>query len=152
MNKLLRGLRFVDLRSVFKKSMMASVESYSLKALEEFANYKRQVPLDQAGSARREVELAINARDYKKLTEEIKEIVNKYNEDDCRATLALHNWIEIQRSEFERQGNTLNRLIINDGEPSEDAKKGKEEIRKLADQLTRDLPEDRNTNAIFDKF
>ena len=144
-NKLLRGLRFVDLRSIFKKSMMASVESYSLKALEEFANYKRQVPLDQAGPARREVELAINAHDYKKLTEEIKEIVNKYNEDDCRATLALHDWIEIQRSEFEQQGNTLNRLIINDGEPSEESKKGKEEIRKLANQLTHDLPEDRNT-------
>lgn len=144
-NKLLRGFRFVDLRSVFKKSMMASVETYSLKALEEFANYKRLVPLEQAGPARREVELAINAHDYKKLTKELKEIVSKYNEDDCRATLALHDWIEIQRTEFERQGNILNRLKINDGEPSEESKKGREEIQKLADQLIHDLPEDRNT-------
>lgn len=144
-NNLLRGLRFVDLRSVFKKSMMASVETYSLKALEQFANYKRQVPLEQAGPARREVELAINAHDYKKLTKELKEIVSKYNEDDCRATLALHDWIEIQRTEFERQGNILNRLKINDGQPSEESKKGREEIQKLADQLTHDLPEDHNT-------
>ena len=57
----------------------------------------------------------------------------------------MHDWIEIQRKEFERQGNTLARLQTNDGEPSEDAKKGKEEIRKLADQLTHDLPEARNT-------
>lgn len=145
-NKLLRGLRFVDLRSVFKKAIRAGVEQYSLKDLEKYAKYERQIELDKAGPARREVELAINSADYEMLTEELKELVNQYNEDDCRATMALHEWIENKRSEFEKIGNKLNRLEINSGEleEKENQKQRRQDLKKLSDSLRVGLPLERH--------
>ena len=141
-NKLLRGLRFVDLRSVFKKAIRAGVEQYSLKDLEKFAKFERQIALEKAGPARREVELAINSGNYAKLTDELMEFVNQYNEDDCRATLALHEWIESKRKEFEKAGNELKRLEINNGElEDENQKQKRQDLKNLSDKLMEGLPD-----------
>lgn len=44
-NRLLRGKVFIDLHSVAKQSVRASIERYSLKEMERFCDYRRRLPL-----------------------------------------------------------------------------------------------------------
>ncbi|MDZ7650288.1 MAG: hypothetical protein U5K54_25885 [Cytophagales bacterium] len=53
MDDLLRAERFIDLHSVTKEALLASVESYSLKELERFTTYTRKVDLHDASVARK---------------------------------------------------------------------------------------------------
>ena len=90
--KLLRGLRFVDLYSIVKESLIASVERYSLKDLEHLANYARNVPLPDASLARRHVECAIELGELKSIRPSDVQKVEVYNQDDCLATLAAERY------------------------------------------------------------
>jgi len=62
-DRLLRGERFVDLLSVVRHSVRAAVESYSIKELEAFYGFTRDLPLDEASRNRRIVELALKLQD-----------------------------------------------------------------------------------------
>ena len=53
-DRMLRAGLLVDLRKVAKQALQASVEEYSLKALEAFHGFVRAVPLEQARSALRQ--------------------------------------------------------------------------------------------------
>lgn len=101
---LLRAERFLDLHAVFKEALLASVEGYSLKALEKFTTYTRKVELHDASVARKYVEIALELHDYKSLTKEAIRLVEEYNEDDCLATEALHKWLENLRTELVKSG------------------------------------------------
>src|SRR6266571_9578801 len=61
-DRLLRGKVFVDLYSVVRQSLRASVERYSIKDLEPFFGFARAMPLEEAGVARRIVEFALELR------------------------------------------------------------------------------------------
>lgn len=142
-NRLLRGLRFVDLHVVARKSIMASVERYSLKDLEKLTDYERMIDLDVAGTARRRFELALNMANLPSLSTETITTIIKYNEDDCRATLALHEWIENQRKKVDHEPG-MRRLETNDGETqNEQTRKERGEILALFQQLTEGLPKNR---------
>ena len=52
-DRMLRAGLFIDLHTVLKRALRASVEQYSLKALEEFHGFRRAVPLEEARSAMR---------------------------------------------------------------------------------------------------
>lgn len=97
---LLRAERFIDLHAAFKEALLASVESYSLKALELFTKYTRKVELIDAGRARKKVEVALELNDPSLLTPELIKTTEDYNEDDCRATHALHEWLEEIRNKM----------------------------------------------------
>ena len=93
-----RGV-FVDLYRVVRQGVRAGVESYSLKRLEPLCGYTRQMDLRQATENLIAFEAALEddtARD----AEETKRVVAAYNEDDCRATLALRDWLEQMRAEL----------------------------------------------------
>ena len=51
LDRLLRGERFVDLLAVVRQALRAGVESYSIKQLEQFYAFAREVPLGDAGGA-----------------------------------------------------------------------------------------------------
>lgn len=51
LDRMLRAGILVDLHSVTRQSVRASVEQYSLKALEAFHRFARIIPLEQARSA-----------------------------------------------------------------------------------------------------
>lgn len=93
-DQLLRAKRFVDLYSIFREGLRASVERYSLKDLELFTEFKRKIELRIAGAARRQVEFALELNAIEEVPPEILTIVREYNEDDCVATEALHRWLE----------------------------------------------------------
>ncbi len=139
----LRTERFIDLHSVFKEALLASVESYSLKELEKFTKYTRQVELHDASVARKSVEVALELHDFKSLPAERLKTVEGYNEDDCLATEALHQWLEQQRQAVIKSGKELQRPEIKTGEASENVQQLDTRTQALFKALTEKLPEDR---------
>ncbi len=97
-DRMLRGGVLVDLLSVTKQALWASVETYSLKALEPFHGYERAVALEDAGPAMRQVEHALELKRDVKLDSDACRVIAGYNEDDCHSTLALRNWLEELRA------------------------------------------------------
>jgi predicted RecB family nuclease len=102
---------FVDLYRVIRQGVQAGVESYSIKRLEPLCGYQRQVDLRAATVSLIAFEAALEdgtaAGDAGRLT------VAGYNEDDCRATLALRDWLEDRRLDLaERTGVQLPRPVV----------------------------------------
>ena len=139
---LLRAERFIDLHAVAKEGIRASVERYSLKDLERFTPYVRKVELAVAGSARRAVEFALELNDRASLTEEVLSLVQDYNEDDCLATHALHQWLESLRTELIAQGRVVPRPEPKTGEATEAVEERDIRARSIFEGLTRVLSQD----------
>jgi len=118
LDRLLRGEIFVDLHRITKQSVRASVEQYSLKALESFCEYRRRVPLPEASQARHFVEHQLELSSRPSLTEEACRTVQGYNEDDCLATERLRGWLEqLRGAEMERPApQPISRIRISAGE------------------------------------
>lgn len=142
---LLRAERFIDLHAIFKEALLASVESYSLKSLELFTKYTRKVELIDASRARKKVEVALELKDTGLLTADVIKTTEDYNEDDCRATEALHKWLEELRSELIRQGKEIARPTKAEPEPNEKLKQLEIWSESLYRSLIEKLPEDRTT-------
>jgi predicted RecB family nuclease len=90
---------FVDLYRVVRQGLQAGVESYSIKRLEPLCGYARLVGLRDATAAQVEFDAALEdgsaASDASR-----QRVIAGYNEDDCRATLALRDWLEARRPEL----------------------------------------------------
>ena len=101
-DNLFRDGVFVDLYRVVRQGLRAGVESYSIKRLEPLCGYQRQVDLKEA---------TINLIGFETALEDgtatadrdRQAVVAGYNEDDCRATLALRDWLEERRLELAGQ-------------------------------------------------
>ena len=107
---------FVDLYRVVRQGVRAGVESYSIKRLEPLCGYRRQVDLGEATASLIAFEAALEdgtaAGDAGR-----QRVVAGYNEDDCRATLALRDWLEERRLDLaERTGGQLPRPVVTEEE------------------------------------
>jgi uncharacterized protein len=127
---------FVDLYRVVRQGLRAGVESYSIKRLEPLAGYTRQMDLRQATEELITFEAALEdetARD----AGETKRVVAAYNEDDCRATLALRDWLEERRAELTaRLDEDLPRPVaVEEPESNEDP-----EVTRIRAALLADVP------------
>lgn len=141
---LLRAERFIDLHAAFKEALLASVETYSLKALELFTKYVRKVELRDASKARKDVEVALELNELQSLAPETIKTTEDYNEDDCLATEALHVWLEEVRTELIKKGKEFKRPELKTGEASEEVQQ--QDTRSLAifKSLISSLPDDRD--------
>jgi predicted RecB family nuclease len=90
---------FVDLYRVVRQGLQAGVESYSIKRLEPLCGYSRVVRLRDATEALVSFEAALDSGSGAGEVA-LQEVVAGYNEDDCRATLALRDWLESLRPEL----------------------------------------------------
>ena len=107
---------FVDLYRVVRQGVQAGVESYSIKRLEPLCGYRRQVDLREATDSLIAFEAALE--DGTAAGDAGRQQVAGYNEDDCRATLALRDWLEERRLDLaERIGEQLPRPVVVDEEP-----------------------------------
>jgi predicted RecB family nuclease len=88
-DRMLRAGLFVDLHTIVKQAVRASVEEYSLKALEAFHSFRRMTPLAEAGEAMRFVEHWLELGSEDELPERVLNAVQAYNEDDCRSAASL---------------------------------------------------------------
>jgi len=139
---LLRGKVLVDLLTVTKHAIRASVESYSLKNLESFCGYRRNTPLPEANTARTEVSAGLELDDIPSITEETKAVVASYNADDCFATSSLRDWLEELRASRVSDGHEIPRPEPGQNGPSEELSEQQERVLALIETLTQDVPVD----------
>lgn len=139
-DRLLRAGRFVDLHAVARQGMRASVERYSLKDLEHFTGFVREVDLKNAGDALRRVASALELS--LPVPEEDLAAVEGYNRDDCFSTATLQEWLERLREEHATDGVEVPRPEEREGDPSEKVEEREAEVREVYDRLVAGLPEE----------
>lgn len=136
-DRLLRGGAFVDLHNILRQTLIASVEQYSLKDVEQFTNYRRVVPLIDANQARHVIEHALERSATSILSGQTQEAVRGYNEDDCRSTLALRDWLEQLRTREIERGADIPRPPAANADPSEEVKARQLRVMEMFSALTR---------------
>jgi len=142
-DRLLRGGRFVDLLAATRQGLRASVESYSLKELEQFFGFGRTVELHAASGALRRVACVLELATAEEIPPRDLEIVEGYNRDDCLATAALREWLEARRDELLATGASVDRPEASDDQASQAIQVWEAEVQAVFDGLVNGLPEDR---------
>src|SRR5262245_9521133 len=84
----LRDEVLVDLYRIVKQSLRASVDSYSIKAVEKLYGFERTAGVSGGD------ESVVRFEEWMETGEDaILEEVKRYNEEDCRSTVGLHEWL-----------------------------------------------------------
>ena len=91
-DELLTRKVFVNLHTVVRQGLRAGVPSYSLKEVEALAQFARQADVKSGTRAVLAYERWMEARDESLLAS-----IAAYNAEDCRATLALRDWLVANR-------------------------------------------------------
>jgi uncharacterized protein len=108
-DNLLRRRMFIDLYRVVRQGLRASVESYSIKRLEPFYEFERTVELTEVNERIVAFDLALDLGEAEGEVD-TRRVIMGYNEDDCRSTRELRNWLEARRQDLvEHLGTTLPR-------------------------------------------
>jgi len=142
-DELLRAGVFVDLFRVVRQGLRASVESYSIKKMEEFYGFRRKVALRDATSSLQAFETVLALGDNPEEAEANSNTIADYNRDDCLSTWQLREWLEKLRSELEEKlGQPIERPELKSGSPSEDLEAELTEITALKDRLVAGFPEE----------
>ncbi len=92
LDELLRRRVLVDLYTVVRQALWVGRESYSLKETEKLAGFVRTADVGEGSDAVLAYERWLSTGEEALLAE-----IAAYNEDDCRATLALRDWLLAQR-------------------------------------------------------
>jgi uncharacterized protein len=87
-DELLRRKVFVDLHTVLRQALRAGVSSYSLKELEALFGFTRTAAVQSGMQAILSFERWLATGD-----ESLRADIATYNEEDCRATLGLLDWL-----------------------------------------------------------
>lgn len=141
-DNLLRGLVFVDLLSIVRNAMYASVESYSIKKLEPFYGFKRKIQLQEANIALTKLSSRLELNDVDTIDSQTKNTVEQYNQDDCLSTYELRGWLETIRAEEIGKGATIDRPLPGQQVEEEELSEEEQEVRHLIEVLTADIPVD----------
>lgn len=142
-DRLLRGQRFVDLHSITRQSLRAGIETYSLKELEQFHGFIRQLDLRDASLQLRLLEGLLERNNVNAITDETKQAVEQYNMEDCLSTRELRIWLEQLRSEQIQQGSDIPRPTLEEGAPSEGVTEYQQKIKPIFEALMEGIPIDR---------
>lgn len=135
MDVLLRAGRLVDLYAVVRQSIRAGIESYSIKEMEAFYGFTRDIDLRKAGQERQAIEIALETGDLGAISQDIRDAVEGYNRDDVRSTWALQTWLEARRDEVVASGVDVPRPVPEEGEASEEIKARALRVRELRARL-----------------
>ena len=84
----LRQEVLVDLYRIVRQSLRASTSSYSIKAIEALYGFEREAEVKGGDDAVVAFETWLETGDESLLAE-----VERYNEEDCRSTFELHEWL-----------------------------------------------------------
>ena len=80
--------KFVNLFNVNKQGLFISENSYSLKNIEKFYDFKRQGDIQKGDVSQEYYSEWMETQDQKYLDE-----IESYNKQDCRSTYELHQWL-----------------------------------------------------------
>ena len=142
LDRLLRGERFVDLHAVVRQALRAGVESYSIKQLEPFYGFERDIDLREAALQRQNVELALEADALHTIDRSILDAVELYNRDDCRSAASLRDWLEQLRTAVVDAGTDIARPVAKDGAASVEVGDLEARQQTARERLLRDVPAD----------
>ncbi|HEX5047884.1 MAG TPA: TM0106 family RecB-like putative nuclease [Gammaproteobacteria bacterium] len=168
LDTILRAELFVDLHTIVRHSLKASVESYSIKDLEQFFGLERKQDLRAATASRHAIEWAIQMREDlglgartaggaqlelgldpgaappNPLTAHV-QAVELYNREDCVSAEKLRDWLETLRASAERSNDVaLPRPELKSGDAPEQIAATAVETERVRMELTRGVPEDRS--------
>lgn len=142
-DRLLRGQRFVDLHSITRQALRAGIETYSLKELEQFHGFIRQLDLRDASLQLRLLEGLLERSNVDAITIDTRQAVEQYNKEDCLSTRGLRMWLEQLRTEqIANNGTDIPRPLIEEGIPSEGLTDHQEKIKPVFDALMAEIPVD----------
>jgi predicted RecB family nuclease len=134
-DRLLRGKVLVDLYTVVRQGLRIGQPNYSIKSVEAFYMGKRDTEVAEGGDS------IVAFEQYLESGEEaLLEGIERYNEDDCRSTHLLREWLLERREEaIERFGEIPWRPAGAMENPDPELQ---EEIDALHDALTEGIPEE----------
>lgn len=132
---LLREQRFVDLMTITRQALRIGVESYGLKALEAVTGYVRTMALATASHSLRRLQLSLQRDDGQRIDLAHQVVVEMYNEDDCRSTAALRDYLERERASMIADGAVIERPE----KPEAEQPKEEGELRGLVMMLATSL-------------
>ncbi|MDX2055016.1 MAG: TM0106 family RecB-like putative nuclease [Polyangiaceae bacterium] len=138
---LLREHVLIDLHTVVRQSLWASVEAYTLKELEAQHGFTRSI-------SRRESTRAMQIYGWWLETEEayddlaqVRHTLEQYNKEDCLSTWRLRNWLESLRPELaELIGRPLTRPARYEPPQKKEGDDKNAETEQVARQLRNGLP------------
>ena len=142
MDKLLRSTRFVDLHTVVRQALRASVEEYSIKKLEPLYEFTREQPLEAASSALRLIQRELELGREVSTEDEFARAVVAYNREDCLSAKALRDWLETLRDREIAGGAEIERPNEDPGDPTEEIGDRERQSLELAERLRAGVPED----------
>ncbi len=93
-DRLLRGKVLVDLYTVVRQGLRVGQPNYSIKSIEAFYMGKRDTKVSEGGDSIVAFEQYLETGDRSPL-----ESIERYNEDDCRSTHLLREWLLARRNE-----------------------------------------------------
>ncbi len=99
-DRLLRGGVLVDLLRAVRQSLRASVESYSIKKMEPFYGFTREIDLRDAGSSIVAFEQWLELGEGERPASTHLERIERYNRDDVVSNRQLRDWLEGRREEL----------------------------------------------------
>jgi predicted RecB family nuclease len=142
-DRLLRGNVLVDLLRVVRQSLRASVESYSIKRLEGFYGFHREIDLRDAGSS------IVAFEDWLELGEGDRpaathlDRIEKYNRDDVISNQLLRDWLEERRVELATlTGQPVPRPLERVEQLPEDLTAAQARVQELVDRLSQGVAAD----------
>ncbi|HTM58404.1 MAG TPA: TM0106 family RecB-like putative nuclease [Candidatus Udaeobacter sp.] len=141
-DRLLRAGRFVDLHSIVRQALRASVEEYSIKALECLFGFERGQPLKEAGAALRVIERSLELGAPVAPDDANAGIVHAYNRDDCLSARALRDWLESLRAGLIAGGAEVPRPVAEFGAPNAEIGERERRAHEMAVQLLQGVPDD----------
>ncbi|HWK50120.1 MAG TPA: TM0106 family RecB-like putative nuclease, partial [Steroidobacter sp.] len=139
-DRMLRASLFVDLYTIARQSIRASVERYSIKNLEPFYDFNRSVPLIEVRSALARLQARLELNDVADISDESKDIVLRYNRDDCLSAQRLRDWLEKIRGEMIGSGAVIPRPASGNPEPAPELDERQRQVAALVERLTADVP------------
>lgn len=146
-DRMLRAGLFVDLYTVARQSVRASVESYTIKNLEVFYGFERKARLVDVRPALAKLQARLELGTAVEITPDLKEIVLQYNQDDCLSALQLRSWLEKLRAELVARGERISRPAVGNPEPPAELDERQRRIAALVERLTADVPSDRERRS-----
>jgi predicted RecB family nuclease len=141
-DNLLRAEIFVDLFSVVRHGIRASVESYSIKKLEPLYSFVRTVPLEDVGRVMARTQARLEMADAASVPEIDKAAIKGYNRDDCASTRALQAWLETLRTDLIANGAIIDRPAAATSEISAELDEWQKKVAALVARLTDGVPDD----------
>ncbi len=140
---LLRNEVLVDLYRVARQAVCISQPSYSIKKLEAFYMKRRAAAIVAGDQSIVEFERWRTTRDETPVPDDsILEAIRFYNEEDCRSTLMLRNWLLHLRREASRKFELTIPFKTDNKEDADKINERRAGIDAMKKSLVADIPED----------